>query len=522
MTSVNIPDDEFIIKHKTNKYTVSKFKVSLYSKKFRALVIENPLKELEIEANVESDVFNTFVQAIQGEAYEINENVYDLYTLGKIWQVDTLKTEVKVYIKDNPYLMSVIMNKVVDEDDKVFLETFREIIACNFDEVMRSDRLLSLPLETIRSIVFNPDFQMKNMPAYFDLVIQLLDRYGPVATSFATKLDFRLLKTSQAMKFLDHGKVDRVAACPIAIQITKNYIHSTIELEKDVEKALKRISNIQSPTKELNGIYLKIDQINNKTVAVADNISKSSKQTKTDFDELLKRITSVDKLERNKMKSVSSMNDIATKDMKILEQTVNDLRNKQQDLKRKRSLVQCDEVDLDPPVSELNLIPVNFNKNDPERGIIETLKEEYDGEIDEFIKITSSGTSNGDILSILNKKSNDSWYSATKPGQSIVFDFLTRQVTLTDYTIKTVNYSEGAVHLRSWALEGSKDMMTWILLDTQNTNMLNGPNRIASFKCRGEAEAFRYIRLRQTDVNWRGDHSFGINFIEFFGVLVEL
>ena len=118
---------------------------------------------------------------------------------------------------------------------------------------------------------------------------------------------------------------------------------------------------------------------------------------------------------------------------------------------------------------------------------------------------------------------DSAWGSSFSDSAWIMFDFLTRQVSVCAYTIKTYDSPPQSLHLRSWVLEGSNDSRSWSELDEQSdSNRLNGPNKVFTFTCKHPSKPpSRYIRLRQTGPSHGGPGSgFSLTNIEFFGYIV--
>jgi hypothetical protein len=68
-------------------------------------------------------------------------------------------------------------------------------------------------------------------------------------------------------------------------------------------------------------------------------------------------------------------------------------------------------------------------------------------------------------------------------------------------------------------LEGSIDCKSWVEIDHHtNDSSLNSEGAIATFPISSSSD-YRYIRLRQTNVNSSGNHQLGVNSIEFYGTL---
>lgn len=138
-------------------------------------------------------------------------------------------------------------------------------------------------------------------------------------------------------------------------------------------------------------------------------------------------------------------------------------------------------------------------------------------------RVTSSSVYHNEInsspLNVLDYYDDDNSFSSEdEPNSWICFDFVNQKVVLTKYMIKSSSYGPGLSHLKSWIVEGSNDKNVWETIDEQkNCSSLNGSNCVCSFDTCNSTSAFRYIRLRQTGLNWRNRHYLKFNAIEFYG-----
>jgi hypothetical protein len=117
---------------------------------------------------------------------------------------------------------------------------------------------------------------------------------------------------------------------------------------------------------------------------------------------------------------------------------------------------------------------------------------------------------------LLEVGSVDYFCSLDSPDQWISFDFRFRRIDLSDYQVTMPNDRE-AGGLREWVLEGSVDGKKWTVIDVRsNVEALNHPGASVSLATFPERKA-RFIRLRQTGKNWKGDHRLAVAWVDFSG-----
>ena len=157
-------------------------------------------------------------------------------------------------------------------------------------------------------------------------------------------------------------------------------------------------------------------------------------------------------------------------------------------------------------------------KNDHYNGIIEYFRQK--GSLKEEVNITASSVYQADLQKVLQKDfPKNNFATNNVPGSWICIEFKKHQVIPTYYTIRSNTAGSNNIHPRSWVLEGSSDSSTWEQIDEQKENSsLNGPNQIFTFQVQNTNQhKFKYLRIRQTGINWENSHHLYLNYIEIFG-----
>jgi hypothetical protein len=113
------------------------------------------------------------------------------------------------------------------------------------------------------------------------------------------------------------------------------------------------------------------------------------------------------------------------------------------------------------------------------------------------------------------------FHSGKSLNQWVCYDFRDMRVIPNYYTIRTHYAAEkGRSHPRSWVIEGSSDGKCWTVIDSRQTDELDGPNLVRSFPIENQSK-WRMVRLRQTETNHGGTHYLTFSAWELFGSLVE-
>jgi hypothetical protein len=157
----------------------------------------------------------------------------------------------------------------------------------------------------------------------------------------------------------------------------------------------------------------------------------------------------------------------------------------------------------------------------PLNGIIAFLTKEHGGNVEDRGIVSISSSSVSGRLSPKNAADlgqQNYFHSLGQPNQWLSYDFKTRRVKITHYSIAAHanNY-----YLRSWVIEGSMDGQanSWVTLDSRTNNTeADSDHPIVTFEVTG-AESYRFIRLRQTGKCAGGDDYLVLYGFEMFGFL---
>jgi hypothetical protein len=179
---------------------------------------------------------------------------------------------------------------------------------------------------------------------------------------------------------------------------------------------------------------------------------------------------------------------------------------------------RCDQI-----VGECTGTLVSFQSGSPLNGIIRYLTKSAGGNLcDRGIVNATSSSLKPDrpdrvASNVVDLDTEDDFCSDNFPGQWICLEFKSHRVQISDYSIRSFRLGQFFAHPKSWVLEGSSDNQNWIELDRRfNNDQLNGALLSATFHVTTSA-FYRFIRLRQTDVNHHGTHWLVFSAFELFG-----
>lgn len=137
--------------------------------------------------------------------------------------------------------------------------------------------------------------------------------------------------------------------------------------------------------------------------------------------------------------------------------------------------------------------------------------------------MTSSSNISIDVPANVYEYDNDDslFYSKEngKEDQWLCFDFKEHKIIPTNYTMRsTASFDKP----KSWVLEGSNDNSKWDVIDERkDDSSLKQNMAIKTFTVSSKAKnAYRYVRIRQTGLNWYNRYYLTFGKFEFYGVFI--
>lgn len=114
--------------------------------------------------------------------------------------------------------------------------------------------------------------------------------------------------------------------------------------------------------------------------------------------------------------------------------------------------------------------------------------------------------------------------SERKPDSWFCYDFKERKVKLTHYSLRSHGFDGKTNHrVQTWVIEGSNNNEDFIAIDKrENEDSLVDVSASNTFKINQNStnDFYRYIRIRQTNVNSDNNHYLVFSVIEFFGTIL--
>ena len=155
-------------------------------------------------------------------------------------------------------------------------------------------------------------------------------------------------------------------------------------------------------------------------------------------------------------------------------------------------------------------------------GIISNLTKQSGGNVAKngtiFVTSSSEYSSDYSAQNVVDLDSSSMFSSRNERDQWLMYDFRFLRIKPTSYYIKSGIYGKYEYHPRSWDLEGSNNGKEWDVLDSRrNDGSLNGVSSTGKFDISSSYKYYKYLRIKQTDTNWKGDNFLVISALEFDG-----
>jgi hypothetical protein len=171
---------------------------------------------------------------------------------------------------------------------------------------------------------------------------------------------------------------------------------------------------------------------------------------------------------------------------------------------------------LETAISRIGDICVPMSTSDRMSGIINYfLQKHIEAPTVEASSVSDPAYSAAKLLD----NSSSYFWSKNQPNQFVKWDFRGFTLSPTQYSIRSYSGAKNSAHLKSWVVLGSLDGSHWNIVARQtDCEQLNQKSVVASFPFPQEFEG-RFLILKQTGKNHRGDDVLAFSQFEIFGTI---
>ena len=474
----------------SNTYYIPKYDDSNEFNYFKKLNLENNTK------NDNEDIFNYIIQLSEGNEIEVNKSNKNqlLYYFNLLGNSEFLK-----FLLDSETFQEINERNAIDRlliklSNSISAKDELSYISSNlygFDE----NTLSSLDSETLSLILGQPCLRIKNEEWLFDFIMKNIPE-SPSFISLFEYVEFCNLSVEKIFQFEEAISLDELNHT-IWKSICKRLICEIVSSPSTIDK--KRSTS----HKYISSCLTKLK----KKIFVFDS----------DVDPNIQNATQI-----NHNGIISYLWD--QNDGNNPAKGENNLINITSSSCQSSSSLQSSTTNIEAEITNLHNIsasPSNSSISDSismsESSFFEA---EQNGE--EPILLDTQNIPFGP-QNVVEFESESRFYSKDEPNQYIMFDFKDRRISPTHYMIKTQGCGANCCHMKSWVCELSEDGVEWTEGDRQeSSSKLNGSFLVGAFSIKTEAPLkYRFIRIRQTGLNWFNDNRMIMCGVEFFGTLYE-
>ncbi|KAK8892573.1 hypothetical protein M9Y10_029810 [Tritrichomonas musculus] len=467
---------------------LKKYSNYFYNKKTHFKSINNIFIQFD-DHDICEESIPIFIACCHNEPFQITDKTaFSLHQLSIRYEVPELQKLTEEYIKTNQknQLFQSILSKISENPEN------EETIALQFIENIDNEQLLSLPIPVLYRILNNYSLDFNSLNSndqnrLIDFLFRILSKRGKEASVLFANIEFTKERIELISRLLNEysGIFDFNMLNP-------KFLMKTIkELLGEVTKLKTNFSNKFSFVNEL---------------------IESKKEMEI---EIQKRDKLIDQLNTEKV------------DLTLL---INDIKNQNENDKKIQLKINQLSESFRSNLQEKKEIEFKLQKGKEFNGIMRYLSKKSKSNIHDnrTIKILSNSISNGNLQfhpkNLVDYQNNNYYKSKNEIGGIILFDFMDKQINLSNYSIKSYSSGKNFAHLRNWVVEVSNDGNEWLEIDRHlNDSTLNGSNIVAVFDIKDHHnEYYRFVQFRQTGYSWcdypySNSYYVYLYFIEFFG-----
>jgi hypothetical protein len=514
------PLDAFSIIYNSTEIPISKFKFALYSPRFRRISNFILAKSLVVTGDASLSTFRLFLAEVQGDRTDFADDViYDLLDLSAEWETQAFTKRILESISHSAKY-NELCAKLFARKEKWPNHELESILIQNINTAITFPAFKHLSLATLHRILRSPDADI-NPHLHVRFVLDMLELFHKDASILTESIDIRKLTPQEARELLSSPYLVTSFLSPSVPALTLSLIEQNTALsqrlqttEASLEAVLHRLESLEENTGVARSDDQRLTRLSEEIQRVSESIeSRISEADKKWHASLRKTNKTVNNLARKATETDEQLKSLSA-DQEAAARSLADLGKQTADL-------SAHVFDIRESVRVLKPINCHFSGRSFS-GIISHLTSIVHDNVHvaNVVKITASSSDHNEPYFVAEATWNDVWFSENKPDQWLMYDFGSHRVNVDHYTIKTHKYPTGTCHIKSWAVEASRDGRSWSELDRRCISLLNGPNRFQTFPCEKLGPPCRFIRLRQTALNARGDKVLALTHFELFGELL--
>ena len=477
-----------IVVYNGEDYEVNIGCLLFHSEVFREFYKNSCGMVFNFDSSYSRESFEVFLDLIHNRiSYPSVEKAGDVYDICNCLHCDSL-----CQLLNDDSSERVLSLLIQNQSDSIEISKYERSITQNIETYLMNPSfcLVSIPSLCRIFAASNQTFSLSSLEPF---LVGCLKHHG-----FGSKM---LLNNIKYQKPSDITELNRF------LQIMS--VEDTNDIYDNTNNAL---ASFQRKFETLRDENSQLSEIIQQTVAEMKRISQKYEQTVNDMSARLKE-------QENNYKILES-------EINSAKATIGDQNNKIQEkdsiIAEKNRLILAKDEQLDE-IKKANQGSEYPFKSDLFSGIFESLSKKLGMNLADSneVEVTASSV-DCNLPDPKNVLRNDCsrWHSKNLPNTWIQFDFKTRKVSITSYSM-----NDYYVRIKSWKVEGSKDGSTFKIIDNkvdttdfQSSNyQFNHPSAQKNFPVQPNNKYYRYIRITSTCKNWNNNDHFCLYRVELFG-----
>lgn len=466
----------------------------------------------ESQFDFTDETIQSFINYVHQQPISLDkDNAILLNHLANKYEVSQLIQATDKYIAANHEDLAIQILLINQKDTQFVTKAYESIISDNFSYYIKDDRLLDLNFPILYRIFDKFQSQkQKNIKndEILNFLFKCIDKYGREASVLFQNVDFcdnkidflNILITKYSKKFDFHF---------INFEFMKTIYDQQNEILRDHLEYQRTLELSNQSMKE--EIKRNKDEYKNEISSLNDEIKKMKETIEQLKESQRQQMKSEEKLLRKLEKNKKEFDEQKKSFEKLIDE--------------QNSKITQYEKQVQELIEDENIIEIKYEKGKEFNGINNYLNQLVGGNCYDkgAINITANSCLNDPFhpKNLINYDEDDYFHSKDDIlNIEICFDFKDKSVKLTNYTIKSYNCGPNCHHLRNWIIEVSNDRNHWETADERNDDSrLNDRCVVVTFPTKKLSGFYRFVRLRQTGLNWDNYKYVIFNALEFYGKL---
>lgn len=473
--------------------------------------------------------FQSVIELISGKSIEIDEyNGFFLHKIGEILGISQLVEKTKQYEKVNITFDNIfeVTRNLADYNLDISEEC--NFIAKNFNILKNKHEIKTLPVSVLDQVIESPNFVIKDSIELYDWIKPVVESNGHEYCTLFSHCDMTKLPRKIISEIIDIISFDTIS------QKMWECFGSRLDMKVEPE------SNMEE------------EEYSDDVPQIPQQPQPQMRPQPQPQPKLTQGFWQVPKVVSNPQSSFSQQQaPVAQKHPSFMP------KSPSIPFPPKYSTVQQEPMPSSAPAStpeqpkvvvpfkssntttyadeeEENVITLNYSEDYFLNGVISYIKEVYDREWTNEVKVTGGGTKSYQLNKLFDYDNLDSWWdnydsnkkACTKENAWIQIELLHYSLKLESYSLVSTAEKPRQHQPKSWVIEVSNDGKNWEIVDTVTNCMeMNVPKPKQTFNLKKPTAPIHFFKfiMRQNHAKPDGQNAYELSLgaLELYGILIE-